>query len=261
MLKLDLAPTTYYEPSVDQLADVLMNYGDDVVVRGLRTRELRNVTVVYDSRTFPRRERMARRLVVAEGTSYLAGRHSLPALVNAAPLADHSLFTPQMAYGPRLGHQLPRIVRELTADPASRRAVALVSKPADVASPTMPCTTSMQFLVREGHLHTTVGMRSWDLVYGLPVDVGAFSVVAQGIAAALCLVPGSLWIHAGSLHAYEETAYLASGSGCGEVRLDVDFLQDVHRPDARFKALREMMKIDLMAMESDVWTGLSISAR
>lgn len=253
---LGLASPIFYEPSVDELVSELRGpAADRVTVRGLATRELLGVQVRYPLGQFPTRQGMARRLVAAEGASYLAGRFDLDALKHAAPGADHSLFTPMMAYGPRLLRGLSAVVNELERDPASRRAVVALARPGEVGSAELPCTTSMQFLVREGHLHLHVAMRSWDVVLGLPVDVGAFGVVGLGVAASLNLAPGQLVVTAGSLHLYDATEHLAQGHGYARAWIDADPLLDVHRPRVRFTLLRAAMTQAVNQMRENTWTN------
>lgn len=67
----------------------------------------------------------------------------------------------------------------------------------------VPCTLSLQFLIRKGHLSLIANMRSNDAWRGLPYDVWCFTRI-QTIIAAMLGVPVGLYVHqAGSMHIYE----------------------------------------------------------
>lgn len=114
-------------------------------------------------------------------------------------------------YGPRLfgqgaSNQVHRIIEMLSTRPSSRRAVVQLFDRADVASQRykdVPCTCTIQFIVRESLLHVVVNMRSNDVHLGLPPDVFAFTMLQELVARSLGVEPGR-YIHvAGSLHLYD----------------------------------------------------------
>lgn len=122
-----------------------------------------------------------------------------------ADYSDDGVFL-RGAYGPKVVDQLPFVVHALTRDINSRQAVLSIwrERP-DLVSRDIPCTLTMQFLVRDKTLHTIVMMRSWDAYWGLPYDIFSFSAISASVAA---LVPdveelGTLHVTAGSLHIYE----------------------------------------------------------
>lgn len=106
-------------------------------------------------------------------------------------------------------------VKELAADPDSRRAVMHVNQPRDLwravdrGSRDVPCTLSLQVLVRDRRLHMHVMMRSNDVVWGLPYDVFSFTCLQEAFLYQLqeAGVPvddlGSYHHTAGSLHLYD----------------------------------------------------------
>jgi len=83
------------------------------------------------------------------------------------------------AYGPRLLamrgdiDQFDSIERLLRRKPGSRRAVIQLFNAEDIATDhnEIPCTTTMQFHLRDGRLHLSVTLRSNDAYWGLPHDV------------------------------------------------------------------------------------------
>ena len=50
----------------------------------------------------------------------------------------------------------------------------------------IPCTVSLQFLIRENKLHLFVNMRSNDVFLGLPHDIFCFTMIQEIIANQYC---------------------------------------------------------------------------
>lgn len=93
----------------------------------------------------------------------------------------------------------------LRHDPYTRRAVLLMSQPlteSDVSAKDVACTTSMQFLLRDGRLDALVHMRSNDAFWGLPYDVFLFTMLQEVLAAELNVKIGTYYHSVGSLHLY-----------------------------------------------------------
>lgn len=108
------------------------------------------------------------------------------------------------AYGPRVARQLPYIYDLLRRDPESRRAVISLFSEADQhESFDVPCTVSLQFLLRSQKLSMIATMRSSDLFLGLPYDVNQFCFVQQVVASWLGVDLGTYTHFAGSAHLYE----------------------------------------------------------
>jgi thymidylate synthase len=111
--------------------------------------------------------------------------------------------------------QLDMVIDELRKDPDSRRAVMHINEPADLlravssGSKDVPCTMSLQLLVRDRRLHMHVLMRSNDAVWGMPYDVFSFTCLQEAFLYMLQEggIPvddlGSYHHTAGSLHLYE----------------------------------------------------------
>lgn len=112
------------------------------------------------------------------------------------------------AYGPKVVDQLGYVVDSIEKDNDTRQAVINIWRERPGVSKDIPCTISMQFLLREGVLNMVTTMRSQDIVLGFTYDVFTFSMVAKavqlllkerGIEAEL----GTLFLNAGSMHIYE----------------------------------------------------------
>ncbi|MGW0454512.1 thymidylate synthase [Gordonia sputi] len=117
------------------------------------------------------------------------------------------------AYGPRMcgdgdNAQLATVIKLLKANPSTRRAVIVLFRAADIADGirylNVPCTLSLQLLLREDRLHMVTTMRSNDLYLGLPHDIFTFTMLQELIAGELDVGLGSYYHNVGSLHIYEE---------------------------------------------------------
>ncbi len=128
------------------------------------------------------------------------------------------------AYGPRLFsmrddvNQIENVIRLLERKPGTRRAVIQLFNAEDIAREykEIPCTTTMQFLIRDNHLHMAVTMRSNDAFKGLPHDVFCFTMLQEMIATRLGTQLGNYRQFVGSMHLYSDDAedaksYLAEG--------------------------------------------------
>ena len=115
------------------------------------------------------------------------------------------------AYGPRVKQQFPYVVDRLTKDIDSRQAIIeIYQEPGTAPTKDVPCTLSVQFLVRDNKLQTIVCMRSSDVWLGLPYDFFNFSMIANILGSVLHVPLSSMIYHLGSSHLYEknvETAY------------------------------------------------------
>lgn len=113
--------------------------------------------------------------------------------------------------------QFDLVMQELKSDPDSRRAVMHVNQTSDLrdaftfegGSKDVPCTMSLQLLIRDRRLHMHVLMRSNDIVWGLPYDVFSFTCLQEIFLYKLqeLGVPvddlGEYHHTAGSLHVYD----------------------------------------------------------
>jgi thymidylate synthase len=67
----------------------------------------------------------------------------------------------------------------------------------------IPCTCTLQFLIRNGRLHLVTYMRSNDAYIGLPHDVFAFTMLQEILARTLGVQLGPYKHLVGSLHLYD----------------------------------------------------------
>jgi thymidylate synthase len=111
------------------------------------------------------------------------------------------------AYGIRAHGGLRLVQADLAENPASRRAVLTINQThRDLAKPTrdVPCTLSIQFMIRGGKLNMFVSMRSNDVVLGLPYDIVMFAMLQAAMAASLGVDVGYYQHSAASSHIYEK---------------------------------------------------------
>ncbi len=120
-------------------------------------------------------------------------------------------------------------IHELKEDPASRRAVIHINQPHDLYKATcpdgskdVPCTMSLQFMIRDLKLVLHVTMRSNDIVWGLPYDAFSFTCLQECMLYELVAegVPvndlGSYHHTATSLHVYDRHLDMAAKVANGE---------------------------------------------
>jgi thymidylate synthase len=113
-------------------------------------------------------------------------------------------------YGPRLfdmrnNNQVENIIALLKSRTDSRRAVIQLFDASDLAEKheDIPCTCTLQLLIRRRCLHMFSYMRSNDAFLGLPHDVFAFTMLQEIIARTLEVEIGTYKHAVGSLHLYD----------------------------------------------------------
>lgn len=114
-------------------------------------------------------------------------------------------------YGSIIGDQWDRAVSNLIYDMNSRRAVISIYQPDHYNKNPLdvPCTLSVQFLIRDDKLYCIVNMRSNDLIFGWGNDIFTFCMFQQLMLNELReaypnLQLGTYMHSAGSLHVYEQ---------------------------------------------------------
>lgn len=106
--------------------------------------------------------------------------------------------------------QYDNVLKELKANPFSRRAIMIYTRPSMHEEYGMDgmsdfiCTNTVQYLVRDGSLHAIVNMRSNDAIYGYKGDYAWQEEVLIRLATDLGIPPGDIWWSVGSMHIYEK---------------------------------------------------------
>lgn len=112
------------------------------------------------------------------------------------------------AYGPKVIDQFGYVVDSLVKDLDTRQAVMTTWRERPGESKDIPCTVSMQFIIRDGKLNMITTMRSHDIILGATYDMFTFSMIANSVRLLLCargveVNLGELYVTSGSLHIYE----------------------------------------------------------
>jgi thymidylate synthase len=114
------------------------------------------------------------------------------------------------AYGKRWADygQFKAVIQMLREAANTRQTVMSTWHPGDAYEASkggvrdLPCTLSLQFILRDGKLNLVTTMRSNDWWLGMPYDVWCFSRVQKMIAAAVKVDTGWYQHQVGSLHVY-----------------------------------------------------------
>lgn len=191
------------------------SFGQPTFARGLKAREILNPTLIINEPTWLPIDldgRVLNHFIGAAEAAQLIGQTSRPEFMidrirKMASYTDAGMF--HGAYGTRIAGDLSRIVALLKDDQASRQAVLSVydaRRDLGERFKDIPCTLTLQFLVRDGGLCLRTSMRSNDVWLGLPYDLFQFITLQMAMAQALD-IPVSWYAHTvGSMHLYETNA-------------------------------------------------------
>jgi thymidylate synthase len=107
--------------------------------------------------------------------------------------------------------QLKNVIRLLKRKPQTRQAVIQLFNGEDILKKhkDIPCTCTIQFMIRRKRLHVLTNMRSNDAFLGLPHDVFAFTFLQELVARSIGVQVGTYKHAVGSLHLYDKHRKLA----------------------------------------------------
>ena len=145
---------------------------------------------------------------------YLSKTNSLRFIEYYLPRYKHSSDDGRTVfggYGPRLFgmrgiDQIASVITLLKKHSDSRRAVVQLFDAGDLEPyrKDIPCTCTMQFLIRRRRLYMFTSMRSNDVYKGLPHDVFAFTMLQEMMARTLNVELGAYTHAVGSMHLYDD---------------------------------------------------------
>lgn len=198
------------EAVVDAI-ETLKDWGELTSPRGMSTMEITNAQIMIQRPwliPFEVGNRNLRPFIGCVEALQLVGQVAAPNVVVKGSSAfnqftDDGIF--HGAYGMRVYGHLSEIVELLKRDPDSRQAVLTIFNAAtDLGrgKRDIPCTLTIQFLIRRGKLNMRVSMRSNDVFLGLPYDLVQFGALQAAIAKALDIEMGWYCHVVGSLHMY-----------------------------------------------------------
>jgi len=165
------------------------------------------------------------------------------------------------AYGPRIHNmrgsidQLHNVTKLLKDKPTSKRAVIQLYDANDITirHKEIPCTTTLQFLIREGRLSISVTMRSNDAYKGLPHDVFCFTMIQEMLATRLGVDIGEYLHYATSMHVYD-----------GSIEAMKNYVEEGHQKTVQMPIMPSgdpfALTDVLMAAELELRNGKQISA-
>lgn len=196
-----------------EICSIIINTTDEASPRNFKTFEiLGNILILNNPRTRILQNNIRKislPFAIGEWVWTMTGSDSLQFIQYYAPsygkYSDDGK-TLHGAYGPRIKDQIPKIIKVLKKDKESRRAVLSIYNASDVAkdSKDIPCTLTLQFLIRSNKLTLVTNMRSNDVYLGLPYDVFNFTMIQEYVATLLNVEVGA-YIHiVNSLHVYEK---------------------------------------------------------
>lgn len=204
------------------LLKTVLEQGRDVAPRGLATKEILNFTTKIDMTrpmvTWPERvssdaNSKFHAFMFAEAAWILGGENRVETIAPFSKMisrfSDDGIFY-HGAYGPKIIDQISHVVKSLSEDPFSRQAVINIWRESPPPTKDVPCTISVQFMLRDGILYCFDTMRSSDAWLGWPFDVFNFTMLSLMVA--VLLKPrlgytptlGTLHLTAASQHLYEK---------------------------------------------------------
>lgn len=195
-------------------AQYVLKHGEIVSPRGQKTKEVRGFTLrIADPTdsllTGAIRPQFSPAIAAAEAAQLIGGVSDPMLMGRIAPNFLNFMNGGSFlgAYGPRIRTQLPQLINVLKKDASSRQALLQIWRPQDDlwadGAKDIPCTTSMQFFIRNDKLNMHTYMRSNDVHWGLVYDIFQFSQMLCTVAHALNLDVGEYVHTAGSMHVYE----------------------------------------------------------
>lgn len=173
------------------------------------------------------KRKLNKRYMIGEMLWYASGNNKLSAIQNYTHAWDRMSDDGEHVNS-NYGHlmrqyygfdQWEHVKQLLTDDPNSRQAIIHIKFPTNEPTKDLPCTVSLQFLLRNGELHMVAYMRSNDVWMGFPYDVFNFTCWQIQMAMELGVGIGSYTHIAGSLHLYKRNSKLTldeTECGCPE---------------------------------------------
>ena len=103
----------------------------------------------------------------------------------------------------RVIDQLGDVVRQIRANPDSRRLIVSAWNPADIPAMALaPCHALFQFYVAEGRLSCQLYQRSADVFLGVPFNIASYALLTLMVAQVTGHAPGEFILTLGDAHLY-----------------------------------------------------------
>ena len=209
---------TFADAYRNLLTDLVSTGEEAGEIRGRGSKEILNYSFCL--------ENPASNLVYIDGRKFSimhAIIESLGLFIDDDSVKFASLFNKRMAefsddgktlhgcYGKRISPHIEDVITKLQKDENSRSAViSIYSADKDfVKTKDIPCTETIQFLIRNGKLNMVVNMRSNDCIWGTPYDVFMFTNLQMVLANTLDVGLGRYYHNVGSMHLYDDMYEMA----------------------------------------------------
>jgi len=141
----------------------------------------------------------------------------------------NSLMNPEIApnqqytYGSFIVPQLPRIIEMLVeAKGNTNQATISIGDRGSVYLADPPCLRVINFKVADGRLSMSVVFRSWDLIAGLPENLGGLQLLKEYVGAYLPFKDGDLIAFSDGLHIYEQYFEIANMLNVDKIEVSED---------------------------------------
>ena len=103
----------------------------------------------------------------------------------------------------RVIDQLGEVIRQIRANPDSRRLIVSAWNPADIPAMALaPCHALFQFYVAEGRLSCQLYQRSADVFLGVPFNIASYALLTLMVAQVTGYAPGEFILTLGDAHLY-----------------------------------------------------------
>lgn len=191
----------------------IMNLGDTVSPRGLATKALRNVTVVWtdpgDAHVGSVRPKLSRGLMALEPLQLVGGFSDPKLTIDTVPHYANFMDDGEFhgAYGLRIRDKVGLVAERLRVDPHTRQArMNIWEDRFDLAiegKKDYPCTTAAEFEIIDGRLCGTTYMRSNDAWLGFPYDIVQHTCLLKSLATFLGVPVGAYTHVVRNFHIYE----------------------------------------------------------
>jgi thymidylate synthase len=99
--------------------------------------------------------------------------------------------------------QISNLIRDIKANPDSRRLIVTAWNPADISRMALPpCHCLFQFYVADGRLSCQLYQRSADIFLGVPFNIASYALLTMMVAQVTGLEPGDFVHSFGDAHLY-----------------------------------------------------------
>lgn len=252
--------------SIDELyVDIcrgVLTSGEVCSPRGMKTYETINNQIVLTNPKKRFLKNKARKLsfsyAIGEWLWYMSGSNELDMIEfyskNMRRFSDDGKILAG-AYGPRIMSQIEKIIAILKSDADSRRAVISVYDKSDTGKNSLdiPCTLSLQFLIRNKKLDLIVNMRANDVFLGLPYDIFSFSLLQEYVAYQLRCEMGVYYHNVSSLHIYDRN--IATINQICENKNQVS-TEEFYNMDYVFENIHELLRVESYIRKSGDCSGI-----